>query len=135
VAARRKTAPWYGFLEAGDRSSPVVRDPSLDTGNPTTVYLFNLMKNRILEYRRDIVEAKLRPLTPEESALRKDLKKAFAAQRESFKPSRVAGTHSPGRVRVSRAPEDDELPSFDDEQPWTPDDGEGMEPIQLDAGD
>ena len=53
---KRKTPLWLGYLEAGKSASPVVRDSSLDTGNPATIYLFNLMRGRILEYRKDIVE-------------------------------------------------------------------------------
>ena len=53
---RKRTPQWFGFLDAGKSSSPVVQDSSLNTGNPATIYLFNLMRGRILEYRKDIVE-------------------------------------------------------------------------------
>ena len=58
---------WYGFLEAGDRSTPVARDPKLTTGNPDTVYMYNLQRNEIIEYKRAICEPKLRELKPAEA--------------------------------------------------------------------
>jgi hypothetical protein len=85
MVARRSTL-WCGFLEAGEKGGPVVRDSSLDTGNPATVYLFNLIRNRILEYRRDIVEPKLRELRPDELAMVKSLRAAFEAARGDFTP-------------------------------------------------
>lgn len=63
VTAKPTGRLWFGFLEAGKSSSPVMRDAVFDTGNHETTYLFNLAKGRILEYRRDIVEQKLRELS------------------------------------------------------------------------
>ena len=42
----------------------------MDTGNPKTLYLFNLIRGEILEYAREIVEDKLRELKPAESRCR-----------------------------------------------------------------
>lgn len=85
MAARRSTL-WCGYLEAGEKGSPVVRDRSLDTGNPATLYLFNFIKGRILEYRRDIVEPKLRELKAEEIGMVDSMRKAFEAARTGFQP-------------------------------------------------
>ncbi len=85
MAARRSTL-WCGFLEAGEKGSPVVRDQSLDTGNPATVYLFNFIRGRILEYRRDIVEPKLRELRPDELAMVHSMRSAFETARAEFQP-------------------------------------------------
>src|SRR3569623_949320 len=52
----------YGYLEAGNKSTAVVLDRTLNTGNPETLYLFNLARGEILEYSRKIVEPKLREL-------------------------------------------------------------------------
>jgi hypothetical protein len=84
--ATRRSKVWCGFLEAGAKASAVVRDDTLDTGNPMTIYLFNCTKRRILEYRRDIVERKLRELTDAEDELRSAMLRDFEAARNSFTP-------------------------------------------------
>ena len=66
-ASKSKAYLWYGYLNAGERSSPVLRDDRLDTGNPKTLYLYNLARGQILEYSREIVEKKLREFKPDES--------------------------------------------------------------------
>ncbi len=128
--AAKKKKMWFGFLEAGSKGSPVVRETALETGDPKTIYLFNFMKNRILEYRRDIVEIKLRELEPEELAMIPQLRKAYKEARESFEPR-------PARAKlpVSRpkpAPPADDFPEFDS------DDGADFEvdlPLLSDSGD
>jgi hypothetical protein len=109
---------WFGFLEAGGKGSPVVRDPSLDTGRSSTVYLFNLRKGRILEYRRDIVETKLRELTAEEAEVAASLQQAFEASRATFTPraiERPKAAASPRKKPVEEEIEDLELD--DDDMP------------------
>lgn len=83
---------WYGFLEAGDRSTPVARDPKLTTGNPDTVYMYNLQRNEIIEYKRAIAEPKLRELKPAEADKLKELKAAFAKALKEFTPKRTRPT-------------------------------------------
>jgi hypothetical protein len=83
-----KNSFWYGYLEAGDKSSAVLRDPDLDTGNRKTVFLFNLARNRILEYNVEVVEPKLRPLADTERDLIGKLESAFQAARRDFTPVR-----------------------------------------------
>ncbi len=80
---------WYGFLEAGDRSSPVARDLKLTTGNPDTVYIFNLKRNEIIEYKRAIAEPKLRELKANEADALEALKTAFATVLQNFVPRRA----------------------------------------------
>ncbi len=80
---------WYGFLEAGDRSSPVARDPKLTTGNPDTFYIYNLQRNEIIEYKRAIAEPKLRALKANEADALKELKDAFAKALKDFTPRRA----------------------------------------------
>jgi hypothetical protein len=85
VAMRRNNKHWYGFLDAGVKSSPVLRDPTLETGNPQTIYLYNLKSAKISEYRRDIVEAKLRELADHEKEIMEQLSKAYQEAKKSFK--------------------------------------------------
>ena len=81
-----KDSLWFGYLEIGEKSSPVAQDPKLLTGKPDTIYLFNLQRNAIVEYKRDIVEPKLRELNGKEAALTKELKKAFNKAVKEFTP-------------------------------------------------
>jgi hypothetical protein len=89
-ATKGKASFWYGYLNAGTRSSPVLRDARLDTGNTKTFYLFNLVRGEILEYARDIVEKKLRELKPAESGFVADLDAGYKKARRNFK-GRSAG--------------------------------------------
>ena len=84
-ASKGKTSRWYGYLNAGTRSSPVLRDARLDTGNSKTLYLFNLVRGEILEYAREIVEKKLRELKPAESGFIAELDAGYKKARRSFK--------------------------------------------------
>jgi len=73
---------WYGYLEAGEKGSLVVRDPNLDTGKPDTFYLYNLKRDAVLEYKASFVEPKLRELNDTDkdqlSTLKEASKKAFS---------------------------------------------------------
>jgi hypothetical protein len=79
---------WYGFLQAGGKSSPVVRDPGLKTGNNKTIYLYNQARGQFVEYSSEIVAPKLRELKSEDVSLA-DLKRAFKAARKVFLANRV----------------------------------------------
>jgi hypothetical protein len=76
---------WCGYLEAGDKSTPVILDQRMDTGNPETLYLFNLKRNEILTYNRGIVGPKLRELRDDEAAVVPELKGAYAKARRGLK--------------------------------------------------
>jgi hypothetical protein len=125
MAAKRNSL-WFGYLEAKEKGSPVVRDMSMDTGMTSTIYLFNLKKGQILEYRRDIVEPKLRELTDVETETVKELRKAFEKARNGFTPRASRRPPSPPRrPRPEPEPElpevdfdsdDDSLPLLDDDQ-------------------
>jgi hypothetical protein len=90
---------WYGYLEAGERSSAVAMDNRLNTGDPTTVYLFNLQRGEIIEYKRAIVEPKLRELKGKEQELEGELKNAYRKARNGFTPrgAKVASVPEKGR--------------------------------------
>jgi hypothetical protein len=134
---KRKTSLWLGFLNAGKRSSPVVRDPSLDTGNPATIYLFNLMRGRILEYRKDIVELKLREFLPQESSMVKALQDAFEEAKKDFMPrGGQPSRSSPTRRQTRRQePEIPEFPEIDDDDAWTPLDEDAPGPFSEELPD
>jgi hypothetical protein len=127
---RERRSLWFGFLEAGDKCSPVVRDGALETGSPETIYLFNLKKGRILEYRRDIVEPKLRELSAEELAMVTELQEAFERARTGFTPRAARRTASPPRQRI-KLPEV-EIPDFDPDEPPPLLDDDRDEPVQAD---
>jgi hypothetical protein len=107
---------WFGYLEAGAKSSPVVMDSKLSTGDEKTIYLFNLARCAILEYRRDIVDTKLRALKPEESGLQKELKSAYAEARRNFSPRMGRPLNIPERGRQLASESGDE--AGDDEEKY-----------------
>ena len=110
-----KHSIWCGYLEAGQKSSAVVRDDRLDTGNPETVYLFNLARNEIIPYSRAIVDAKLRELTAAEAEGANELKAAYLRARKQFK----ARTERPVPVtaRGARAAQSSKLSEDEDAYP------------------
>jgi hypothetical protein len=117
---------WYGYLQAGDRSSPVIRDDRLDTGNHKTLYLFNLSRNMILEYSREVVEPKLRELKPDEAASIQKLDDAYKKVRRGFK-DRGAGIRSilnrSTKTPASNEDEFNDIPTEDDsDADWVEDD-------------
>lgn len=117
----KKSNLWFGMLEAGVKSSPVVRDPALETGIPTTIYLFNHKRGAIREYQLSIVEKILRELTIDEQELVGPLEEAFQKARNGFVPRYTP----PTRTR-SRRPKEIELPEIDsdsepgDDEPFPP---------------
>jgi hypothetical protein len=76
---------WYGFLEAGNKSSPVVIDHNMDTGEKNTVFIYNHNKQEILKYVRELVEPKLRELTAKEKELESLMKKGFSESLKTIK--------------------------------------------------
>lgn len=94
---------WYGYLEAGERSSPVVMDNRLNTGDPTTVYLFNLQRGEIIEYKRAIAEPKLRELKGKEQEVLTELKSAYRKARNGFTPRGARITNVPEKGRPAAA--------------------------------
>ena len=127
------------MLEAGASTSPVARDSAYDTGNPATVYLFNLKRGAIGEYRRDIVEVKLRELSEDEEHLRTEIGAAFDSARTGFVPRRHRLIRSPEPVRRSEArepePDIDDVqvpPEFEEEEPLLDDDADLDEEDDVD---
>lgn len=105
-----KNSIWYGFLEAGEKSSPVVRDLSLETDNAKTVYLYNFARGLFLEYALEIVEPKLRALQPGDIT-REELEYAFMAARKTFNPGKAVNNlkfAAPAAAVTATAVADDE---------------------------
>lgn len=113
--AAKRSSFWFGYLEAGEKGSPVVRDDSMDMGTPSTVYLFNRKKGRILEYRRAICEPKLRELRDDEIEMVASIQKAFEKARDGFTPRATRRPASP--PRKSKPQPEPDLPDFDDDVP------------------
>jgi len=111
-----QTSLWFGHLEIGDKSSPVVRDHKLNTGKADTIYLFNLVRNEIIEYKRDIVEPKLRELGKGDASVSKELKKAFTKAIKDFTPrGKTLNIPETAVVKPASAKKqaDDDLPDID----------------------
>lgn len=138
MAAKQSTL-WFGYLEAGKKGSLVVRDVTLDTGTPSTIYLFNQKKGKILEYRKDIVESKLRELKPKEAEAVESLEQEFERARTGFVPRvarRPVALPPPRKKRRDEEAPDVEL---DDDAPIIVDDDdeddEDAKPILDDDDD
>ncbi|MBI5041159.1 MAG: hypothetical protein HZB57_08175 [Gammaproteobacteria bacterium] len=113
-SSKQKGPLWYGYLEAGEKSSPVVRDERLDTGNGKTLFLFNLARRQILEYTREIVEPKLRELKSGEAKL-DDLSSAYGEARRNFKHPNTRPLNIPERgapAKAAKPAEDEGLGDF-----------------------
>jgi len=109
---------WYGYLDAGEKSSPVLMDQRLSTANPGTVYVFNLRRSEIIEYRRDIVEPKLRDLSDEESAVIKELKSAYTKVSGSFVARGARITNIPEKAKEPRTSPPKAAPIETDEEEY-----------------
>lgn len=112
----RQDVLWFGYLDAGGSSSPVVRDDTLSTGDPDTLYLFNFARQAFREYKRTLVEPKLRELAPAEIPF-KELQAAYMAARSNFMPRgqvlHLAEVASSGpQARDEGPPPRDELEEF-----------------------
>jgi hypothetical protein len=100
---------WYGFLQAGGKSSPVVRDMSLEEKGRSTIYLYNHARGMFLEYALEVVEPKLRELQPEDISL-KELDSAFKLARKTFNPVKVVNKWSD--AAPARPPEEVDEPEI-----------------------
>lgn len=101
---------WCGFLEAGNKSSPVVIDRNMDTGNQNTVFIYNHNKKEILKYMRELVEPKLRELTDQEKTLENSLKKGFKESLATIKFNVSKVLNIPEKITPS--PKDEAKPEM-----------------------
>jgi len=108
---------WYGVLEAGDKTSPVVRDMSLEASDTQRVWLYNHVKNKFVEYAREIVESKLRALRDGDIA-KDELDLAFNAALKEFKPARKSRkwVNKPPAAVTAKLEDDDDESGIDLEE-------------------
>lgn len=109
---------WYGMIEAGEKSTPVVRDMTLQTDDRSKIWLYNHNRNKFLEYSRAIVESKLRDLG-EGDISQDELDKAFQTARKLFTPRHKvriweATTANRAASKSSRSKADDDDIEIDD---------------------
>jgi hypothetical protein len=100
---------WYGFLQAGAKSTPVVRDMSLEDKGRSTLYLYNHARGMFVEYALAVVEPKLRELQPEDIPL-KELESAFKTARKTFNPVKTVKKWSD--AAPAPAPEESDEPDM-----------------------
>jgi hypothetical protein len=94
---------WYGYLEAGSKSSPVAIDSRWDTGNPKTQFIFNMARREILEYSREIVTPKLRDLHSDEATdMLEDLQHAYRQVQSAFRPRGGRPVERPEPIATNR---------------------------------
>lgn len=112
---------WFGFLEAGEKSTPVVIDHNLHTGENDKVFIYNHNKQEILKYVREIVNPKLRELTAQEKDQEASLKKGFLAALKTIKYPVVKPLSTPTKAtatpKAEKPPEEPEeaISQLDDE--------------------
>lgn len=106
---------WFGFLNAGTKSSAVINDPMLSTGNDKTMYLYNHVRGSILEYQREIVESKLRELEDGDADVG-DMQKTYKKVRADFTPkgARLQKVAEQPASKPSPPPVEDDLELDDD---------------------
>ena len=76
---------WYGMLETKKGSTIVLRDDDLPEALPGRLYLYNVDRDKIIEYMQEIVGPKLRELTAEEiSELGEAAEKSYMVARKLF---------------------------------------------------
>ena len=118
---------WFGFLEAGSKSSPVVIDRSMGGADGNTLFAYNHNKKEIKRYVRDLIEPKLRELTAEEKKLEASLKKGFSASLKNgnFKapkslniPEKESSAPKPDKILPEVALEVDGLADDDVDDDW-----------------
>ena len=118
---------WYGFLEAGNKSSPVIIDHAMDTGEKNTLFIYNHNKKEILKYVRDLVEPKLRELTDKEKKQEASMKKGFTDSLKTIKYKVPKNFDAPAKVvaakQVDKIPDEpeEEFSEIGDED-WGDDD-------------
>lgn len=97
---------WFGYMDAGEKSAPVVMDSRLDTGVRSTVYLYNHRRGQILEYKREIIDPKLRELDGSDKKLLKELEAGYRAARKDFiaRSDRVAAIPERGEPAAKDKP-------------------------------
>lgn len=118
---------WYGVLEAGEKTSPVVRDTSLDASQ-NKIYLYNYVRNQFIEYSQAIAEPKLRELAAGDIS-QDELDKAFKTAYQAFSSSRKVRAWDDTKPAASRVKnEDDEdvldidISDYDDMEVFIDDD-------------
>jgi hypothetical protein len=106
---------WYGVLEAGEKTSPVVRDASIDASE-NKIFLFNYVRNQFIEYAQAIVEPKLRELTADDIS-QDDLEKAFKIAHQAFTSTRKVQTWSDKKpvAPLAKDEDDDDMSEYDDD--------------------
>jgi hypothetical protein len=102
---------WYGVLDAGEKTSPVVLDATLDASQGK-VWLYNHLRNQFIEYAKAIVEPKLRELAAGDIS-QDDLDKAFKAAHKTFSSSRKAQAWTDTKPATSRVKNKDDEDAID----------------------
>ncbi|MCW8889488.1 MAG: hypothetical protein OQL20_02365 [Sedimenticola sp.] len=102
---------WHGYLEAGSKSTPVLRDLTIETGNESTIYLYSLKRNKVLEFQINIVEPKLRELSADEAEVVSELTAGYKKAKKEFTPR---GSLRMKQVELSPQPSTAAEPELDD---------------------
>lgn len=94
---------WVGYLTLAAKEILVASDDRVDTGNHKTLFLYNRERNEIVEYSREIIEAKLMD-APIEDYNAKEIAAAYQQALRKAKPNlyRVVFTPNAGGSSIPK---------------------------------
>ncbi|AZG34665.1 MULTISPECIES: hypothetical protein [Shewanella] len=124
-----KKQVWFGELRTSKGNTIVVHDNQLPEASPGRIYLYNTIRNTIVEYVEDIVKVNLYDLDDEQTKVAiAELNEAWKAERAEFMlkhQSRIDLSKVPDTAPSRKAkpvPEPDEIVDTDDDIPELDDD-------------
>lgn len=134
-----KKQVWFGELRTSKGNTIVVHDNQLPVAPKGRIYLYNSVRNVIVEYVEDIVKVNLHELEPAQiQAAEAEFGAAFKAARAEFmekNQSRIDLTKIPDTAPVRKAkpvPEPDDVPDLDTDDDFGDDDFDDTNDDELD---
>lgn len=105
---------WVGYLTQTNKKILVASDDRVDTGNRKTIFLYNQDRNEIVEYSREIIQAKLKDAPAEDynaekmaAAYQQALRKAVPnLYRVIFTPNSGGGAKPAGKKSTATIGDD-----------------------------
>ena len=119
---------WFGDLRTSKGNTIVVHDNQLPEASPGRIFMYNTIRNTIVEYVEDIVKVNLHDLDEQQTkAAMAEFGDAWKVARSEFMAkhqlridlSKVPDTAPPRKAKPAPEPDepinaDDDIPEFDD---------------------
>jgi hypothetical protein len=133
---------WFGELRTSKGNTIVVHDNQLPEASPGRIFMYNTIRNKIVEYVEEIVKVNLHDLDEEQTnAAMAEFGDAWKAARAEFMlkhqlqidVSKVPDTAPPRKVKPVVEPDEvDDLADFDDFDDSDDDDDDDDDDISFD---